>query len=203
MIISKFDLIPEEASKKHPFPCPCSYRTALSHYVDIQTPPRTHVLRELADYASDPAEKDLLLTMTQASEEGKVRSMIALIILNSMYDFNFFFFFSLDAYYALFYACPFLEVMIQFLDSYICSAWDWLHLVSNNRFVVLGEAVHVSLQMALLWFPAPCLLDDLIFISAAVWKHLQIWGKVNSSWQEFPSINRHWNFHFAQLQDDS
>lgn len=93
MIISKFDLIPEEASKKHPFPCPCSYRTALSHYVDIQTPPRTHVLRELADYASDPAEKDLLLTMTQASEEGKVRSMIALIILNSMYDFNFFFFF--------------------------------------------------------------------------------------------------------------
>ncbi|XP_025089238.1 NADPH--cytochrome P450 reductase-like [Pomacea canaliculata] len=71
--IFTLDNIDEEASKKHPFPCPCSYRTALSHYVDIQTPPRTHVLRELADYASDPAEKDLLLTMTQASEEGKTK----------------------------------------------------------------------------------------------------------------------------------
>lgn len=63
--------IDDEASKKHPFPCPCSYRTALSHYVDIQTPPRTHVLRELADYASNPEEKEFLIKMTQASEEGK------------------------------------------------------------------------------------------------------------------------------------
>lgn len=63
----------EEASKKHPFPCPCSYRTALSHYVDIQTPPRTHVLRELAEYATNPEEKEFLIKISQATEEGKVR----------------------------------------------------------------------------------------------------------------------------------
>nr|KAG5690130.1 hypothetical protein BaRGS_003453 [Batillaria attramentaria] len=63
--------VDEEASKRHPFPCPCSYRTALLHYVDIQTPPRTHVLRELSEYASKPEDKEFLLKMTQATEEGK------------------------------------------------------------------------------------------------------------------------------------
>lgn len=62
----------EHASKKHPFPCPTTYFTALSHYVDITSSPRTNVLRELADYASDPAHKDFLLKITSATEEGKV-----------------------------------------------------------------------------------------------------------------------------------
>lgn len=43
----------EESSKKNPFPCPTSYRTALSHYVEITALPRTHVLRELAEYCTD------------------------------------------------------------------------------------------------------------------------------------------------------
>lgn len=63
--------VDDEASKKHPFPCPCTYRTALMHYVDIQTLPHTHVLKELADYATDTQEKELLLKMSQATEEGK------------------------------------------------------------------------------------------------------------------------------------
>lgn len=63
--------VDEEASKLNPFPCPCTYRTALSHYVDIQTPPRTHVLRELSDYAADTKDKEFLLKMTHASDEGK------------------------------------------------------------------------------------------------------------------------------------
>lgn len=61
----------EDASKKHPFPCPCSYRTALTHYVDIINPPRTHVLGELAEYATDDKDKEFLGKMTNASEEGK------------------------------------------------------------------------------------------------------------------------------------
>ncbi|CAH1778037.1 unnamed protein product [Owenia fusiformis] len=62
--------VDEEASKKHPFPCPTSYRTALSHYLDITHHPRTHVLKELADYAN---EKDsaFLKKMATASDEGK------------------------------------------------------------------------------------------------------------------------------------
>lgn len=48
---------------------------ALTHYVDITSSPRTNVLRELADYASDPAHKDFLLRITSATEEGKVGSL--------------------------------------------------------------------------------------------------------------------------------
>ena len=35
----------EDSSKKHPFPCPTTYRTALSHYVEITALPRTHILK--------------------------------------------------------------------------------------------------------------------------------------------------------------
>ncbi|MCL4130111.1 UNVERIFIED_CONTAM: hypothetical protein GTU68_053880 [Idotea baltica] len=61
----------EDSSKKVPFPCPCTYRTALSHYVDINALPRTHVLKEIAEYASDPKDKEKLLLMSSTSEAGK------------------------------------------------------------------------------------------------------------------------------------
>lgn len=61
----------EESSKKHPFPCPTSYRTALTHYLDITMNPRTHVLKELAEYCTDPLEKDKLKLMSSTSPEGK------------------------------------------------------------------------------------------------------------------------------------
>ena len=64
--------VDSEATKPHPFPCPTSYRTALSHYVDISAPPRTHVLRELSEFASDPKEREFLLDITSPSVEGKV-----------------------------------------------------------------------------------------------------------------------------------
>lgn len=31
-----------DSSKKHPFPCPTTYRTALTHYLEITAIPRTH-----------------------------------------------------------------------------------------------------------------------------------------------------------------
>lgn len=61
----------EESSKKHPFPCPSSYRTALTHYLDITQNPRTHVLKELSEYCSDPAEKEKLKLMASTTPEGK------------------------------------------------------------------------------------------------------------------------------------
>ncbi|XP_050023019.1 NADPH--cytochrome P450 reductase isoform X2 [Dermacentor andersoni] len=61
----------EDSSKKHPFPCPCSYRTALLYYVDITTPPRTHVLKEISEYASNEEEKKKLKLMSSSSDEGK------------------------------------------------------------------------------------------------------------------------------------
>ncbi|KAJ7309012.1 hypothetical protein JRQ81_008297 [Phrynocephalus forsythii] len=61
----------EESNKKHPFPCPTSYRTALTYYLDITNPPRTNVLYELAQYATDASEQEHLRKMASSSAEGK------------------------------------------------------------------------------------------------------------------------------------
>nr|UYI00189.1 NADPH-cytochrome P450 reductase [Panonychus citri]UYI00190.1 NADPH-cytochrome P450 reductase [Panonychus citri] len=63
--------VDEDSSKKHPFPCPCSYRTALTHYMDITQTPRTHVLKELADYATSEEDKAMLKKMSSSTDEGK------------------------------------------------------------------------------------------------------------------------------------
>ncbi|XP_063810046.1 NADPH--cytochrome P450 reductase isoform X2 [Pseudophryne corroboree] len=61
----------EESNKKHPFPCPTTYRTALTYYLDVTNPPRTNVLYELAQYATDPKEQETLRKMASSSPEGK------------------------------------------------------------------------------------------------------------------------------------
>ncbi|XP_039251885.2 NADPH--cytochrome P450 reductase-like [Styela clava] len=61
----------EESNKKHPFPCPTSYRTALTHYLDIIHPPRTNVIHELIDYCSDEKDKDFLKSLSDPTPEGK------------------------------------------------------------------------------------------------------------------------------------
>ncbi|XP_026757626.2 NADPH--cytochrome P450 reductase isoform X2 [Galleria mellonella] len=61
----------QDSSKKHPFPCPTSYRTALSHYLEITALPRTHIMRELAEYCSAEEDKKKLLLMATHSQEGK------------------------------------------------------------------------------------------------------------------------------------
>lgn len=67
-----FSVPAEESNKKHPFPCPTTYRTALTYYLDITNPPRTNVLYELAQYASEPSEQEHLRKMASSSGEGKV-----------------------------------------------------------------------------------------------------------------------------------
>ncbi|KAK2881543.1 hypothetical protein Q8A67_018811 [Cirrhinus molitorella] len=61
----------EESNKKHPFPCPTTYRTALTHYLDITNSPRTNVLYELAQYATDPKDQENMRKMASSSPEGK------------------------------------------------------------------------------------------------------------------------------------
>ncbi|XP_043574697.1 NADPH--cytochrome P450 reductase-like isoform X2 [Chiloscyllium plagiosum] len=70
-VIFSLKNLDEESNKRHPFPCPTTYRTALSHYLDITNPPRTNVLYELAQYASDPKEQEFLRKMASSSPEGK------------------------------------------------------------------------------------------------------------------------------------
>ena len=62
----------DDATKKNPFPCPTTFRTALFYYLDITSLPTTQLLKELAQYASDESEKKSLQLMGSASEEGKV-----------------------------------------------------------------------------------------------------------------------------------
>ncbi|EPY83948.1 NADPH--cytochrome P450 reductase isoform 3-like protein [Camelus ferus] len=70
-VVMSLNNLDEESNKKHPFPCPTSYRTALTYYLDITNPPRTNVLYELAQYASEPSEQEQLRKMASSSGEGK------------------------------------------------------------------------------------------------------------------------------------
>nr|XP_009941230.1 PREDICTED: LOW QUALITY PROTEIN: NADPH--cytochrome P450 reductase [Opisthocomus hoazin] len=75
--IMSLNNLDEESNKKHPFPCPTSYRTALTYYLDITNPPRTNVLYELAQYATDagetpgPRARDPLRKRASSAAEGK------------------------------------------------------------------------------------------------------------------------------------
>ncbi|KAF8571020.1 hypothetical protein P879_01587 [Paragonimus westermani] len=66
-----FQAISEFTSCSSPFPCPCSYRTALTHYVDLAGPPRLNVLLKLSYYASDEREARLLRTLGSITPESK------------------------------------------------------------------------------------------------------------------------------------
>jgi len=70
-VVMSLNNLDEESNKKHPFPCPTSYRTALTYYLDITNPPRTNVLYELAQHASEPSEQEQLRRMASSSGEGK------------------------------------------------------------------------------------------------------------------------------------
>ncbi|VDK49201.1 unnamed protein product [Anisakis simplex] len=60
----------EESSKRYPFPCPCTVRTALTHYVDICAPVKSHILKALAEYTSDDEQKQQLILLSTANEQG-------------------------------------------------------------------------------------------------------------------------------------
>lgn len=63
--------VDEDAAKKHPFPCPCSYRTALLHYIDITSTVKHHVLTELIQYTKEEKDLEMLRKLLSSDEEGK------------------------------------------------------------------------------------------------------------------------------------
>lgn len=63
--------VDSDVSKKHPFPCPTTYRTALLHYLDITSPPKHFLLKELIDFTSDPEDKQQLQLISSNSEAGR------------------------------------------------------------------------------------------------------------------------------------
>ncbi|XP_065180255.1 NADPH--cytochrome P450 reductase-like isoform X2 [Sycon ciliatum] len=59
------------ASKVNPFPCPSSYRTILSHYVDICALPRTNFLESMIEYCTEDSDKQELLRVTASGDAGR------------------------------------------------------------------------------------------------------------------------------------
>ena len=62
--------VEEMSSKRHPFPCPATFRTALTFYVDLSAPPRASLLSDLAEFAADPEHRARLKLL--ASHEGSL-----------------------------------------------------------------------------------------------------------------------------------
>nr|AAO24765.1 NADPH cytochrome P450 reductase [Anopheles gambiae] len=62
-----------DSSKKHPFPCPTTYRTALTHYLEITALPRTHILKELAEYCGEEKDKEFLRFISSTAPDGKAK----------------------------------------------------------------------------------------------------------------------------------
>ncbi|CAG9535885.1 unnamed protein product [Cercopithifilaria johnstoni] len=60
----------EENLKRNPFPCPCTIRTAFTHYVDICAPVKSNVLRALVSFTNAENEKERLLLLSTANEQG-------------------------------------------------------------------------------------------------------------------------------------
>jgi len=69
--VFRMDALDEDSSKRHPFPCPTTFGTALGHYLDLTSPLRTNVLQELAQYCTDDEDKQFLLRITGNTPEGK------------------------------------------------------------------------------------------------------------------------------------
>lgn len=63
---------PLPLSFRHPFPCPTTFRVALSHYVDISAPVKAHVLKAIAEFATDEEQKKKLILMSNSEGEGHV-----------------------------------------------------------------------------------------------------------------------------------
>ena len=62
----------EDSSKRHPFPCPTTFRAAFSYYLDITNPLRTNIFHELIAYCSDDKDKEFLSLLSSNTDEGKV-----------------------------------------------------------------------------------------------------------------------------------
>ena len=63
--------IDSDASKKNPFPCPTTYRVALTNYLDITSILSTQIIKEFSQYAVNEEEKAKLQLMSLPSDEGK------------------------------------------------------------------------------------------------------------------------------------
>eukprot|EP00732_Lithocolla_globosa_P000865 Lithocolla_globosa_v1_NODE_344_length_4393_cov_24.392577.p1 type:complete len:670 gc:universal NODE_344_length_4393_cov_24.392577:2367-4376(+) len=70
------EAVDPSSAKKFPFPCPCSYRTALSHYLDLNITCHMNMLQAIADYATDDQEKEKLKSLTIPANKAEYHEYI-------------------------------------------------------------------------------------------------------------------------------
>ena len=58
-------------AKTNLIPCPCTFRTAFSYYVDIAAIPRVQPLREMCSYATDEKDQKFMEFICSSSTEGR------------------------------------------------------------------------------------------------------------------------------------
>ena len=59
------------AAKNNIIPCPCTYRTAFTYYVDIAASPRVQPLREMSSYVTSEEDKKFFELICSSSTEGR------------------------------------------------------------------------------------------------------------------------------------
>lgn len=58
-------------AKNNIIPCPCTFRTAFTNYVDITAPPRVQPLREMSSYVTSEEDKKFFDLICSSSPEGR------------------------------------------------------------------------------------------------------------------------------------
>ncbi|KAI3387511.1 hypothetical protein SNEBB_003083 [Seison nebaliae] len=74
--IITMDSTEASSTKKHPFPCPSSFRTLFTHYLDITTPLKQSTISELQSYGIDENDKLLLKELCDRKNRSKYNKFI-------------------------------------------------------------------------------------------------------------------------------
>ncbi|KAI9224332.1 hypothetical protein BC828DRAFT_343944 [Blastocladiella britannica] len=65
------------ARRKHPFPCPTTYRAALTHYLDIGVPPKPHVLQAWVQFADPESPAHAFYTRLATDKDAYAHEVAA------------------------------------------------------------------------------------------------------------------------------
>ncbi|KAL7746978.1 hypothetical protein RI367_007690 [Sorochytrium milnesiophthora] len=66
--VFSMNTIDTSSRKKHPFPCPTTFRTAFTHYLDISVPPRQHHFQSFLPHVTNPETLAYFTKLAESKE---------------------------------------------------------------------------------------------------------------------------------------